>query len=138
MENKTDLEKYKEKAMKDPEFEKVYNELKIDNILRLGLTKPFIQKGRSFINIKDDDTFEDIDRFEWADKDKKIDGYIGVYNGHKCEIKKVDKEETDVEYIVTFEEYPGLTGGGDTIGEAVEMAKEALDMWLEIKKEDGE
>ena len=103
---------------------------------KIGLTTPFIQRGRSFINIKDDDTFEDIDRFEWADKDKKIDGYIGVYNGHKCEIKKVDKEETDVEYIVTFEEYPGLTGGGDTIGEAVEMAKEALDMWLRVKKED--
>ena len=114
------------------------DELKMDNILRHGLTKPFIQKGRSFINIKDDDTFENIDRFEWADKDKKIDGYIGAYKGHKCEINKVDKEENGVEFIVTFEDHPGIISGGDTVEEALHSAKEGLDMWLEIKKEDGE
>ena len=68
MENKTDLQKYKEKVMKDPEFKKAYDELKMDNILRLGLTKPFIQKGRSFINIKDDDSLDDVSRFLWSDE----------------------------------------------------------------------
>ena len=35
---------------------------------KIGLTKPFIQKGRSFINIKDDDIFNNIDRFIWSDE----------------------------------------------------------------------
>lgn len=61
-----------------------------DGSLQLGLTKPFVQKGRSFINIKDDDTFEDIDRFEWTNikeiskeelKELKKTGCIGTYIG---------------------------------------------------------
>ena len=64
--------------------------------------------------------------------------YIGRYTGHKYEIKKVDKEETGVEFIVTFDDYSGLKGGGDTVDEALIMAKEALDMWLEVKKEENE
>ena len=92
-------------------------------------------KKRETINFKDDNTFENIDRFEWADKDKKINGYIGVYTGHKYEIKKVDKEENGVEFIVTFEDHPGIISGGDTVEEALRSAKEGLDDWLKIKKD---
>lgn len=57
------------------------DELKMNNILRLGLTKPFIQKGRTFINIKDDDTFEDIDRFEWATNQFQL--YLDTEDGFR-------------------------------------------------------
>jgi predicted RNase H-like HicB family nuclease len=46
-------------------------------------------------------------------------------------IAPVRKDEHGVNYIVSYPEFPGLTGGGDTIEEACEVAQEALSMYLE-------
>lgn len=79
--NKSDLQKYKEKAMKDPNFKKAYDELELNNKAEFnlkypqewpeekGLTKSFIEKGRTSINIKDDKSLDDVERFIWADND---------------------------------------------------------------------
>ena len=76
------------------------DELKMNNILRLGLTKPFIQKGRSFINIKDDNTFEDINRFEWATNQFQLyletgTGFRFLAENENADTFLLSEEETD-------------------------------------------
>ncbi len=39
-------------------------------------------------------------------------------------------------YNVTFPDLPGCVTCGDTYEEAIEMAKEALDLWLEVMRDD--
>ena len=63
-------------------------------------------------------------------------GYLVKYPGTRCEITESNKSETDVNYIVSFPDHLGLTGGGDTIEEALVIAAEALEMWLEVKRSD--
>lgn len=63
-------------------------------------------------------------------------GYLVRYPGTRCEINEVNKSETDVNFIVSFPEYPGLIGGGDTIEEALIIAVEALEMYKEIERYD--
>lgn len=41
-------------------------------------------------------------------------------------VKPVDKKEYDVNYVVEFIGFPGITGGGDTTDEALEMYIEVL------------
>lgn len=72
---------------------------------------------------------------KWTDE-KKVRGYVGTYNGHKCEVIKVSKEETGVEYIVEFEEFPNIIGSGDSPKEAITSAKDTLDAWFKLKSTD--
>lgn len=52
-------------------------------------------------------------------------------------VKPVDYDKMDVNFIVEYLDFSGVTGGGDTIEEAVSDAREALDMYMEILQEDG-
>jgi predicted RNase H-like HicB family nuclease len=52
-------------------------------------------------------------------------------------VKPVDPAEMDVKWIVEFLDFPGLTGGGDTVEEAMGIANEAKDMYLEMLMEEG-
>ena len=47
-------------------------------------------------------------------------------------IKDSNKSETDVNYIIGFKDYPGIACGGDTVDEAINMAKEAIDMLVDL------
>lgn len=64
------------------------------------------------------------------------EGYELAFGDIRAWIRDSDKSETDVNYIVTFPLCLGLIGGGDTIDKAIEMAREALDMYLEIERDD--
>lgn len=52
-------------------------------------------------------------------------------------VKKVDKKEYGVEYIAQHVNFKGIMGGADTVDEALKIANEALEMYLEVlnKKE---
>lgn len=58
-----------------------------------------------------------------AMKFKKYDNFI---------VKKVDKSEYSVEYIAQHVKFKGITGGADTVDEALKIANEALEMYLEV------
>jgi len=64
------------------------------------------------------------------------DGYKLAFRDIIGIIKDSNKEETGVKYIITFPDYDGLTSGGDTIEETTKMAREALEMYLEVKATD--
>lgn len=64
------------------------------------------------------------------------EGYKLAFGDTIAWINDSNKVETDVNYIVTFPDYPGLTGGGDTVDGAIKMAREALDMLVEIERDD--
>ena len=46
-------------------------------------------------------------------------------------VKPVNQDEYGVNYVVEYIDFPGITGGGDTQGEAVQIANEALEMYIE-------
>ena len=48
------------------------------------------------------------------------------------------KREPEGGYTVTVPSLPGCVTYGDTIEEAVEMAREAIELYLESLREDGE
>jgi predicted HicB family RNase H-like nuclease len=52
-------------------------------------------------------------------------------------VKPVDPDEKDVKFIVQYLDFPGLSGGGDTIEEALSIAEEAKNMYLDLLTEQG-
>lgn len=52
-------------------------------------------------------------------------------------VKPFNTEEYGVNYVVEYLNFPGITGGGDTQEEAIQIANEALDMYLETLKREG-
>ena len=63
-------------------------------------------------------------------------GYELSFGNTKAWINDSDKSKTDVNYIITFPDYPGLIGGGDTVDEAINIAQEALEMYREVEHND--
>lgn len=45
-------------------------------------------------------------------------------------------EDDGVRFVVEYPEFPGITGGGDTISEAIKEAQEALEMFIEYRKKE--
>lgn len=52
-------------------------------------------------------------------------------------VKPVEQEEYGVNYVVEYLDFPGITGGGDSQEEAVRIANEALDMYMESLESEG-
>ncbi len=52
-------------------------------------------------------------------------------------VREVDPEEMDVLFIVEFFDFPGIIGGGNTVDEALKIANEAKDMYIESLNEEG-
>lgn len=52
-------------------------------------------------------------------------------------VKPVDKEEYGVKYLVEYIDFPGITGGADFPEDAIKIANEALDMYLEVLEKEN-
>ena len=52
-------------------------------------------------------------------------------------VKPVNQDEYGVNYVVEYIDFPGITGGGDTQEEAVQIANEALEMYIETLELEG-
>lgn len=53
-------------------------------------------------------------------------------------VKSVDEDEMGVKWMVEYIDFPGITGGGDTEQEALEIAQEALEMYQKTLTEEEE
>jgi len=47
-------------------------------------------------------------------------------------VKPVNAEEYGVKYMIEYVDFPGLTGGGDTVEEALSIAQEAMALYQEV------
>lgn len=52
-------------------------------------------------------------------------------------VRKVNKDEHDVKIIVEYIDFPGIIGGGDTLNEALKIAEEGLDMYIDLLISEG-
>lgn len=52
-------------------------------------------------------------------------------------VREVNEEEYGVKYFIEYIDFPGITGGGETLEEAIEIAKEGLEMYLDTLKSEG-
>ena len=52
-------------------------------------------------------------------------------------VKPVNKEEYGVKYVVEYVDFPGITGGGDTPEEAIKIATEGFNMFVDVLEEEG-
>jgi predicted HicB family RNase H-like nuclease len=52
-------------------------------------------------------------------------------------VKPVNQEEYGVNYVAEYIDFLGITGGGDTQDEAIQIANEALEMYIETLELEG-
>jgi len=51
--------------------------------------------------------------------------------------REVEPEDMGVRWVVEYLDFPGITGGGDTLEEALAIGNEAIEMYIEVLQEDG-
>jgi len=56
---------------------------------------------------------------------------------YSCEIRPLSKDDGGG-YLITFPDLPGCMSDGDSIKEAIENGKDAVNCWLEAAKERGQ
>mgnify|MGYP001015056997 CR=1 FL=1 len=52
-------------------------------------------------------------------------------------VKPVNQDEYGVNYVAEYIDFPGITGGGDTQEQAIQIANEALEMFIETLELEG-